>query len=119
MKIITKFWIGLGILIVLSPLGLLLPEHFKAGAAWGEWSAEEMQRLVGYIPRELEKLSSLWKAPMPDYAFKGWEEKGLPSLSFAYIISAILGIALVVIIVIFLGKALSKKDGPQNHSPHR
>ena len=110
MKITTKLWIGLGILIVLSPLGLILPEHFKAGSAWGEWGTEEMQKLMGYIPKGLEKLSSVWNAPMPDYAFKGWEEKGLSHLSFAYIMSAILGIAIVVGIVILVGKLLVKKD---------
>ena len=110
MKITTKFWIGLAILIVLSPIGLILPEHFKAGSAWGEWGAQEMQKLVGYIPQGLEKLSSLWSAPMPDYAFKGWEEKGLPHLSFAYIISAIIGIGIIAAIVIGIGKLLTKKD---------
>jgi hypothetical protein len=110
MKTVNKLWTGLTILIILSPLGLILPEHFKAGAAWGEWGADEMQKLVGYIPQGLEKLSSLWSAPIPDYAFKGWEEKGLPHLSFAYIISAVLGIAIVVGIVLLLGKILSGKS---------
>ena len=109
MKLITKFWIGIAVLIVLSPLGLMLPEHFKAGSAWGEWGADEMQKLVGYVPKGLEKLSSLWNAPMPDYAFKGWEEKGLSSLSFAYIVSAILGVLIIVLVVIGIGKFLSNK----------
>jgi len=109
MKITKKLWIGLGILILLSPLGLILPERFKAGSAWGEWGAQEIKTLVGYIPRGFEKLSNLWHAPLSDYAFKGLEEKGLPRLSFAYIISAILGIFVVVILVLFLGKFLSKK----------
>jgi len=109
MKITTKLWIGLAILILLSPLGLILPEHFKAGSAWGEWGADEMQDLVGYIPQGLEKLASIWKAPMPDYAFSGWEEKGLLSLSFAYIISAVVGIGIIVIVVMCIGKLLVKK----------
>ena len=109
MKLITKFWIGIAALIVLSPLGLILPEHFKAGSAWGEWGADEMQKLVGYIPKGLEKLSSLWNAPMPDYAFKGWEEKGLSHLSLAYIISAIVGIGIIVLVILVIGKLLAKK----------
>lgn len=109
MKPIAKLWLGIAVLIILSPLGLLLPEHFKAGSAWGEWGAGQMQKLVGYIPRGLEKLSSLWNAPMPDYAFKGWEEKGLSHLSFAYIISASLGIIIIAIVVLFIGRILSKK----------
>ena len=111
MKTTTKFWIGLAILIILSPIGLILPDHFKAGSAWGEWGADEMQKLVGYVPEGLQKLSELWKAPMPDYAFKGWEEKGLPYLSFAYIISAIVGIGIIAIVVLAIGKLLAKKDG--------
>ena len=110
MKITTKFWIGLGILAVLSPLGLLLPEHFKAGSAWGEWGPAEIKGFIGYIPEGLKRLSGFWKAPLPDYALKGWEKKGLPHLSLAYIASAIAGIALTVAIVLLIGKILSRKD---------
>jgi cobalt/nickel transport protein len=108
MKITTKLWIFLGVLILLSPLGLILPEHFKAGSAWGEWGVDEVKELVGYIPAGLEKLGSLWNAPVPDYAFQGWEEKGLTHLSFAYIFSGILGSALVVLVVWLMGKILIK-----------
>jgi hypothetical protein len=110
MKITTKFWVGLGVLVALSPLGLLLPEHFKAGSAWGEWGADEMQTLVGYIPEGLEQFSRLWSAPIPDYAFKGWEGKSITSLSLAYIFSAVLGIFICAGIVLILGKFLSKKE---------
>jgi cobalt/nickel transport protein len=104
MKITTKLWIGLGVAILLSPLGLLLPEHFKAGAAWGEWGIDEIKKLVGYVPKGLEKLAPLWNAPLPDYAFKGWEGKGL-----AYIISAVVGIAVTVGASLLVGKLLVKK----------
>ena len=109
MKITTKFLIGLAILIVLSPLGLLLPEHFMAGSAWGEWGMDEMQKLVGYIPQGLERLSNIWSAPFPDYAFKGWEEKGLLHLSFAYIISAIVGIGIIVLVIMGVRKSVLKR----------
>jgi cobalt/nickel transport protein len=110
MKTITRLWIGLAVLVALSPLGLILPEHFKAGAAWGEWGADEMRELVGYIPRGLAKFSSLWSAPIPEYAFRGWEEKGLPRLSLAYIMSAVFGITITVMLVMFLGRLLTRKD---------
>lgn len=110
MKTVTKLWIAMVVLIVLSPIGLILPEHFKAGAAWGEWGAEEMEKLVGYIPQGLAKMAGLWSAPIPDYAFKGWEGKGLPHLSFAYIISAVVGIGITVLAVLFIGKVLTKKE---------
>ena len=88
MKITTKLWIGLGILVVLSPLGLLFPELFKAGAAWGEWGMDEIQELVGYVPAGLEKLARL---------------------SVAYILSALAGVAVTVIIVLLTGRLLAKK----------
>lgn len=109
MKITTKLWIGIAILIVLSPIGLILPEYFRAGSAWGEWGSNEIQGLVGYIPQGFERLSSLWNAPFPDYAFKGWEAKGLAGLSFAYIISAIIGIFISVLTVLLICKILVKK----------
>jgi hypothetical protein len=108
MKTTTKFMLGIAVLVVLSPLGLLLPAHFKAGSAWGEWGADEMQKLVGFVPKGFEKLSSLWNAPMPDYAFKGWEDKGLSHLSFAYIVSAIFGIIIIAIVILLIGKVLSR-----------
>ena len=111
MKTTKKLWIGIGILILLSPLGLLLPEHFKSGGAWGEWGTDTINELLGYIPQGLEKFSNLWKAPIPDYAFNGWADKGLPHLSIAYIFSAILGIVATVIIVILIGKLLTKRGG--------
>ncbi len=110
MKTVTKFWIGLGCLVVLSPLGLILPDRFKAGSAWGEWGADEMEKLVGYVPQGLKRLSEVWNAPMPDYALKGWEEKGLAHLSFAYILSAIVGVTLIALIIWLLGKLLVKKS---------
>ena len=110
MNTIKKLWIGLGVLAVVSPIGLLLPDKLKAGSAWGEWGADEIKGLVGYIPSGLEKLSSLWNAVMPDYAFKGWEEKGLGHLSFAYIVSALFGIVLCVGGTYLLSKLLVKKE---------
>ena len=110
MKITTKCWIGLGVFALLSPLGLILPDHFKAGSAWGEWGSDEIEKLVGYIPQGMKHLSELWNAPMPDYAFKGWEEKGLTHLSFAYIVSAIVGSALIAGTIWLLGKLLTKKS---------
>lgn len=109
MKITTKLWIGLGALGVLSPLGLYLPAKAKAGSAWGEWGSEEVKELVGYVPAGLERLSSLWNAPLPDYALKGMEQAGLGRLSLTYILSAVIGIGLCVAAAYFLGKILSKR----------
>ncbi|MFZ6017830.1 MAG: hypothetical protein ACOYU0_09610 [Nitrospirota bacterium] len=54
-----KLWIGIVILIILSPIGLAFPEFFKASGAWGEWGVDELKDIVGYIPEGLKKLSEL------------------------------------------------------------
>lgn len=110
MKTITKLWIIILILAILAPIGLILPAHFKAGAAWGEWGAEEIKAMIGYIPKGLERLSSLWNAPVPDYAFKGWEDKPLAKLGFAYVFSALAGIIITVGLVFLIGKFISRKE---------
>ncbi len=110
MKVTTKLWLGIAILVVISPLGLFVPELFKAGSAWGEWGAEEIKELVGYVPQGLERLSQAWKAPLPDYAFSGWQRKGLLDQGFAYILSAIAGIVCTVIAVMLLVKFLTRKN---------
>ena len=110
MKVISKLCMGIVILIILSPLGLFLPEYFKAGSAWGEWGADQIKSLVGYIPEGLGKLSSLWNAPLSDYTFKGWEDKPLAYLGFSYIISAIAGILLVALVILLLGRIILGKN---------
>jgi hypothetical protein len=93
MKATSKMALGLGGLILLSPLGLIIPDYFKAGSAWGESGKD----------------GELWKAPMPDYSFKGWEDKGLPHLSFAYIIAGVLGAAVIALLAWLIGRLLAKK----------
>lgn len=110
MKTATKLWLFLVILAIISPIGLILPAYFKAGGAWGEWGADELKVLVGYMPQGLVKLSSLWNAPIPDYAFKGWEDKPLYHLSVAYIVSAIIGILITIGLVFLIGKLLGRKE---------
>jgi len=71
-------WIGLALLMVLTPLGLL-----AASTARGEWGAEDFadparcaeiaaasgnQAPPDSPPQGLARLASIWTAPMPDYA---------------------------------------------------
>lgn len=105
-----KLWIGLIILVLISPLGLFLPEKFGAGSAWGEWGGDEIEQLLGYVPAGMSKLADLWKAPIPDYAFKGQEDASLPALSFSYIISAVLGVAVTAGLAIFIGRTIARRE---------
>ncbi len=103
-----KLWLGLAVLALLSPVGLILPDKFKAGSAWGEWGPDEMEKMLGYVPQGMKRLAELWPAPMPDYAFKGWDKLGLGMQSLAYVASAILGIAVIAAISLLLGKIMTK-----------
>jgi hypothetical protein len=113
MKTTTKLWIGLAVLCLLSPLGLILPDKFKSGSAWGEWSTDEMQKMVGYVPSGMKRMEKLWKAPMPDYALKGQEKAPLSKLSASYIISAIVGVVCVVAVTMIIGRIVARRDKPK------
>ncbi len=83
-------WVGLVVLIVASPLGLLAP-----GTAWGEWSTKELAALgLGAVPEGLAKLSSLWGAPLARY-----DLPALGNTNLGYILSAAVGIAIVALVV--------------------
>ncbi len=105
-----KLWIGIGIMALISPLGLILPEKFKAGDAWGEWGADTIKEMIGFVPKGLRRLSELWSAPLPDYSFG--TEHAAPAVQFlAYIVSGLLGIVLVGGVVFVIKKfLLDRKD---------
>ena len=90
----------LAVLIAACPLGLL-----AAGTAWGEWGADEIAEVVtngkalGYTPAGLEKGWSL-DVLMPDYAVEGMNEV------VAYILSAVIGVALLIILFKLLSLVL-------------
>ncbi len=99
MKGINKLWIGLGVLALLSPLGLL-----ASGTAWGEWGAEEFSDMLGYVPKGLARFAEIWSAPLPDYTVPGLG--GAPG----YIASAVVGIVLVALITWGLGQLLARGE---------
>lgn len=95
MKELKKIWIVLFLLATLSPLGLLIPEFFEAGGAWGEESPSEVQKIVGFLPTNMADLAELWKAPLPDYALPGsTEATPLTRKSWDYFLSAMVGLLL-------------------------
>lgn len=93
-----KLWIGLLIMTLLTPLGIILPEKFKAEGAWGEWGTEKLEKLLGYVPEGLKKLADLWKAPIPDYNFGG-EGASMTLQVVSYIVSGLLVIGICAFVV--------------------
>jgi len=96
-------WAGIGVLILLTPIGALAP-----GTAWGEWSGEELGSLVGYVPANVEKLGGLWKAAMPDYA-----TPGVSNALLGYLIAAVVGTALTVGVAWGVGALLARRRGDE------
>jgi cobalt/nickel transport system permease protein len=106
-RMTRPLWIGLAALMILTPLGLL-----AAGTAWGEWvvedykdpkAREEMATASHNLappteaPKGLERLSSIWTAPMPDYA-----PPFLKSKELGYVMSAMMGTGLIILAFLFL-----------------
>jgi hypothetical protein len=109
MKTITKLWALLVVLTIASPLGIILPAFFKAGAAWGEWNPEEIKEMLGYIPAGLQRLCSVWDSLMTDYSFRGLEGGNLFVSSLAYLFSGMIGVGLVAGAVFLMAKLLIKR----------
>jgi len=104
-----KLWIGLIVLAFLSPLGIILPEKFKAGDAWGEWGVDALQQVLGYVPAGLKSYAEIWQAPIPNYNFFG-EGAAVNAQILAYVISGLLGILMTALIVYLLSRGMFRLE---------
>jgi cobalt/nickel transport system permease protein len=108
-KALRPLWIGLGALMILTPLGIL-----AGGAAWGEWVASDYvdpavrqtiaasslnQAPPAHAPQGLERLSAIWTAPFAQYA-----PPYVRSRAFGYLLSAMFGVGLAMLASFAAGK---------------
>jgi cobalt/nickel transport system permease protein len=115
---LRPLWVMLGVLLVLTPLGLL-----AAGTAWGEWGASDFsdpavrqeiaaaslgQAPPAAAPQGLRRLSSAWTAPLPDYA-----PPFLRSSAVGYVLSAMFGTGLIVLVVTGMAALLRLRQRTQ------
>ena len=84
-------------MIVLCPLGLL-----ASGTAWGEWGADEIKGVAGYVPKALEH-GFKYNAFMQDYGISGLNDK------IGYIISAVAGAAILLIVFKIIASVKKEK----------
>ena len=97
-KLRKKLWIGIIILAVISPAGILLPQLFKSGDAWGEWSVETIMQDNGFIPEGMNRTADMWHSPVTDYSFFP-ENSPLKYHVLSYIGSALLGLVIVSLVI--------------------
>lgn len=102
-----SLFILLGILVMLTPLGLL-----AQGTAWGEWGTQEIKDTLGFVPQGMSKASDLWHSLMPDYSLPtgSWfATSSYQSINIiGYVLSAIIGIVLIVALLSILMKLLTR-----------
>jgi cobalt/nickel transport system permease protein len=111
-KSLRKLWITVALLMLLTPLGIL-----AGGTAWGEWSPNRVNA-AGYTeiapgsqtlpqpssaPAGLRRLSSLWTAPIPNYA-----PQFVKSESFGYLLSAMFGVGLLIVSSLLLQRLFER-----------
>jgi cobalt/nickel transport system permease protein len=112
---LRPLWTALGVLLVLTPLGVL-----AAGTAWGEWAAADFADPHArasiaaasmnaapptQVPSGMARLSSVWTAPIADYAPSFVRNEAL-----GYALSAMFGTGLVILAAAALG-ALTRGRG--------
>ena len=97
-KKMKPLYVIIGILVLATPLGLL-----ASGTAWGEWGAEEIQELIGFVPKGMEN-GFQFNSLIPDYNLGNVAEY------IGYIISAALGVIIIFIIFKILSKINLRKE---------
>jgi cobalt ECF transporter T component CbiQ len=108
-------WIALAVLAILTPLGIL-----AVGSAWGEWSVSDFlhpetrqqiaaasagQAPPAQPPAGLERMAYLWTAPFSRYA-----PPFLKNSALGYMLSAMIGMALIIVIGLFAGALLRRRS---------
>lgn len=98
-----KLVIGLLVLAVLTPLGLL-----ASGTAWGEWGSEELQSKLGFVPSGFQKFGDFWHHTLlRDYAVGGYDHTFWQQ-ALGYLLSAFLGLLVIGMITMLIQRLVRK-----------
>lgn len=114
-----KLWTGIALLVLLSPLGLIIPALFGAGGAWGEWGLAEVEKLAGFLPDGMKKFVERRSSPLSGYALPG-QGPGLAGRSMGYVAAAAIGVGLTAGAGWLLARLLGRRENQGgNHDGDR
>ncbi|WP_424266487.1 cobalt transporter CbiM [Castellaniella sp.] len=112
---VRRLWLGLAVMMILTPLGLL-----ATATAWGEWApgdfatehalitAQSLNHAAPTVaPAGMARLASVWTSPIPDYA-----PAFMRSEMFGYMLSAVVGTGLIVLVWLLLAALLGRQRRP-------
>jgi hypothetical protein len=108
-KLQKKILVVLITLCLITPAGILLPIFFNAGDAWGEWSAQTVKELTGYVPEGLARYSDIYNAPLPDYGIRR-SDVSVVHQSGYYIVSGILGATVTYVAMLLISRLIVRND---------
>ncbi len=115
-QLTRPLWVGLALLMMLTPLGIL-----AGGTAWGEWTArdfsnpkirKEIAAASGHAeppadpPHGLQRLSEAWTAPFPQYAPSFVHQ---PAVGYA--LSAMFGSGAIILVSVAAGSLATRARG--------
>ena len=115
-RAVPRLAAALGVLVILTPLGLIVPSVFKAGDAWGEWDSKELAEQVAKATGDEHATAPAgmvsaeehgYKGLMPDYNLPGGDEAPLTRKSLAYILSGAIGVLMVGGALLVLRRAVT------------
>jgi cobalt/nickel transport protein len=104
-----KYLLFILIMVVLTPLGIVVPNILKSGNAWGEWSVETIKDKTGVAPEGMKKNAEIYKSPVSDYN-TGKESDPLFKRSTGYFISALIGTGIILILTFGATLIISRKQ---------
>jgi len=108
-KFQKRLLIILLVLCLITPIGVLLPAVFDTGDAWGEWSAQTLKEMIGYVPDGLAKYSDKWNAPVQDYSVDA-KDPSLVHQSGYYIVSGIFGATITYVVLLLISGLIVRNE---------
>ena len=99
MRSLKTLWVGLCIVALLTPLGLL-----ATGPGLTERVVKDMEKMGWHtLPRGLEHFSAIWRAPLSNYTILGIDTR------LGYLVTAIIGVMLITLGIWVLSKLGASK----------